>query len=153
LAAHLKRLQQRKQLFQSSMQSSSSACDHPAFSASSVFQGLPQTSRSSDATLMTSVAASMSTESVIECVNGLSLEQSTDVEKHTMVKRKDVPLFTIKQVGLVCERMMKEREEKLQEEYDQILTAKLSEQYEAFLKFNQDQLHRQFGESAASYVS
>lgn len=67
--------------------------------------------------------------------------------------KKDVPLFSLRQVGMVCERLLKEREDQIRQEYDQVLTGKLAEQYEAFLKFNHDQLHRRFQESAASYVS
>ncbi|KAK2189541.1 hypothetical protein NP493_103g06046 [Ridgeia piscesae] len=67
--------------------------------------------------------------------------------------KRDTPLFTFKQVSLVCDRMLKEREQQIREQYDKVLTCKLSEQYEAFLKFNHDQLHRRFGETAASYVS
>jgi hypothetical protein len=67
--------------------------------------------------------------------------------------KKEAPLFTFRQVSLVCERMLKEREEQIRQEYDKVLISKMAEQYEAFLKFNHDQLHRRFGESAASYVS
>jgi len=68
--------------------------------------------------------------------------------------RRETPLFTLKQVGLVCERMLREREEAIRQEYDKVLTSKLAEQYEAFLKFNHDQLSRRYGgECAASYVS
>jgi len=66
---------------------------------------------------------------------------------------RDTPVLSLRQVGLVCERMMQEREDQLREEYDKVLNDKLNEQYEAFLKFNHDQLHRKFGETAASYVS
>ncbi|XP_050422738.1 akirin [Adelges cooleyi] len=57
---------------------------------------------------------------------------------------KDKPLFTFRQVGIICERMLNERESQLREEYDKILNMKLSEQYEAFVKFSNDQLHRRF---------
>lgn len=66
---------------------------------------------------------------------------------------KDQPLLTLKQAGLVCERMIREKEEKLKEEYEKVLSTKLVEQYEAFLKFNHDELYRHFGETASSYVS
>ena len=39
------------------------------------------------------------------------------------------PLFTLKQVQLICERMLKEREKQLQEEYDKVLNQKLSGKY------------------------
>lgn len=67
--------------------------------------------------------------------------------------KRDAPLFTFKQMSMFCERLLKEREDQVREEYNKVLTTKLAEQYEAFLKFNHDQLHRRFGESAASYVS
>ncbi|TRY84467.1 hypothetical protein DNTS_035821 [Danionella cerebrum] len=64
--------------------------------------------------------------------------------------RLEQPLFTLRQVGLICERLLKEREEKVRDEYDQILTSKLAEQYDAFVKFTHDQLMRRFGEQPAS---
>lgn len=81
---------------------------------------------------------------------------------------------------MICERLLKEREEKIREEYDEILTTKLAglclcvshlmtpirstelqktkfsffffltEQYDAFVKFTHDQLMRRFGEQPAS---
>lgn len=85
-------------------------------------------------------------------------DQPTDSQANTSCQllspsKKDVPLFTFKHLSMICERMLKEREEHIKEEYDKVLTCKLAEQYEAFLKFNHDQLHRRFNESAASYVS
>jgi len=66
---------------------------------------------------------------------------------------KDVPMFTQKQMTLLCERMIREKENELGEQYGKALSSKLAEQYDAFLKFNEDEFHRQFNESAASYVS
>lgn len=67
---------------------------------------------------------------------------------------RDKPLFTFRQVGMICERMLSERESQLREEYDRILNMKLSEQYDAFVKFSNDQLHRRFELSAIpSYLS
>ncbi|XP_067947710.1 akirin-2-like [Watersipora subatra] len=70
-------------------------------------------------------------------------------------QRKDTtPLFTFKQMTVLCERMVKEQTERLCEEYDQVLASKLAEQYEAFLKFNHDQIHSHFANSSdASYLS
>ncbi|XP_077367329.1 akirin-2 [Festucalex cinctus] len=67
--------------------------------------------------------------------------------------RKEQPLFSLRQVGMICERLLKEREDKIREDYDEILTMKLAEQYDAFVKFTHDQLMRRFGEQPASYVS
>ncbi|XP_015591813.1 akirin-2 [Cephus cinctus] len=67
---------------------------------------------------------------------------------------KEKPLFTFRQVGLICERMLKEQETQIREEYDQILTMKLSEQYDAFVKFTYDQIQKRFESAAApSYLS
>ncbi|VUZ52142.1 unnamed protein product [Hymenolepis diminuta] len=65
----------------------------------------------------------------------------------------DVPLFTIRQVTTLCHNLIREREEKLREEYDTILCGKLAEQYTALLKFNQDQLSNRFKDAPMSYVS
>uniref|UniRef100_A0A8D0G3S9 Akirin-2 n=1 Tax=Sphenodon punctatus TaxID=8508 RepID=A0A8D0G3S9_SPHPU len=67
--------------------------------------------------------------------------------------KKEQPLFTLRQVGMICERLLKEREEKIREEYEEILTTKLAEQYDAFVKFTHDQIMRRYGEQPASYVS
>ena len=40
--------------------------------------------------------------------------------------KKEQPLFTLRQVGLICERLLKEREEKVREEYEEILNTKLA---------------------------
>ncbi|KAF7395779.1 hypothetical protein HZH68_009829 [Vespula germanica] len=62
---------------------------------------------------------------------------------------KEKPLFTFRQVGLICERMLKEQETQIREEYDQILNMKLSEQYDAFVKFTYDQIQKRFESAAA----
>ena len=53
------------------------------------------------------------------------------------------------QVSLICERMLKERETEIREEYDRVLTLKLAEQYDAFVKFTHDQLQKRFEANAA----
>ncbi len=45
---------------------------------------------------------------------------------------KDQPMFTAKQVILLCERLWKEREEKLKAEYDQVLHERLLGLYELY---------------------
>lgn len=53
---------------------------------------------------------------------------------------------------MICERMLKEREEKLREQYDAVLNTKLAEQYDAFVKFTYDQIQRRY-EAAPSCKS
>lgn len=55
-------------------------------------------------------------------------------------------------VQMICERMLKEREEKLREQYDAVLNTKLAEQYDAFVKFTHDQIQRRY-EAAPSCKS
>lgn len=69
-----------------------------------------------------------------------------------MVKHPEKALFTFKQVQMICERMLKEREDALREQYDAVLTNKLAEQYDAFVKFTYDQIQRRY-EAAPSYLS
>lgn len=45
---------------------------------------------------------------------------------------------------MICESMLKEREESLREQYDAVLTTKLAEQYDAFVKFTYDQIQRRY---------
>lgn len=68
------------------------------------------------------------------------------------VRNPEKGLFTFKQVQMICERMLKEREDKLREQYDHVLTTKLAEQYDAFVKFTYDQIQRRY-EAAPSYLS
>lgn len=66
---------------------------------------------------------------------------------------KEQQTLTLKQVATLCERLWKEREEKLREQYDQVLNERLTEQYDSFLKFTQDQIMRKYQQSSCSYVS
>jgi hypothetical protein len=70
-----------------------------------------------------------------------------------MLSHNDLPLFSMNQVNQICERMMKEREQLLRDEYDKILTQKLNEQYDAFVKFTHEQIQRRFESSQCTYVS
>ncbi|CAO1356404.1 unnamed protein product, partial [Diamesa serratosioi] len=60
------------------------------------------------------------------------------------VRNPEMALFTFKQVQMICERMLKEREESLREQYDAVLNTKLAEQYDAFVKFTYDQIQRRY---------
>jgi len=67
---------------------------------------------------------------------------------------RDKPIFTLKQMTLIAERMCQERVDQVRQEYDQILQQKLSEQYESFVKFIDQQIQRRFNEAQApSYLS
>lgn len=50
--------------------------------------------------------------------------------------RKDQPSFTLKQVSYLCERLLKDHEEKIREEYEQILNTKLAGNHLSSLEMN-----------------
>lgn len=63
-------------------------------------------------------------------------------------------LFTYKEVQMICERMLKEQEDNLREQYDAVLTTKLAEQYDVFVKFTYDQIQKRYDSATApSYLS
>lgn len=72
---------------------------------------------------------------------------------NTITSHNDLPIFSMNQVNQICDRMLKEREQMLREQYDKILTQKLSEQYDTFVKFTHEQIQRRFENSQCSYVS
>jgi len=61
-----------------------------------------------------------------------------------LMRHGEKALFTFKQVQLICESMIKERENQLRERYESVLTTKLAEQYDAFVKFTYDQIQRRY---------
>jgi len=64
------------------------------------------------------------------------------------------PIFTLKQMIMIADRMCAERVEQVRAVYDNILQQKLSEQYDAFVKFIDHQIQKRFDESQApSYLS
>ena len=64
------------------------------------------------------------------------------------------PIFTLKQMSMMVERKCEERVEQARSEYDIILQQKLSEQYDAFVKFFELQIQKRLTEAQApSYLS
>lgn len=49
---------------------------------------------------------------------------------------------------MICERMIRERESEIREEYDSVLSTKLAEQYDAFVKFTYDQIQKNYNAAA-----
>jgi hypothetical protein len=49
--------------------------------------------------------------------------------------------------------MLRELESEIREEYDNVLTGKLAEQYDAFVKFTYDQIHKNYSTAPPSYLS
>lgn len=93
------------------------------------------------------------TNSTSDCSDEETVSSQDSKQQETRTNPNSSHLLTLKQVNMICARLLKEREEKIREEYDQILSNKLHEQYEGFVRFTQDQLTRRFSELQFSYVS
>lgn len=68
----------------------------------------------------------------------------------------EAPVLTVRQTQIICEKLVKDREKKLRDEYDRILLSKLAEQYDTFVRFTHDHLEKRYSESnshQASYLS
>jgi len=86
--------------------------------------------------------------------DGATTSQSPRVTAKVLVGTKEKPVFTLKQMSIICERMCQERTDKVRQEYDKILQQKLSEQYDAFVKFIDHQIQQRFNQSQLpSYLS
>ncbi|VTJ80250.1 Hypothetical predicted protein, partial [Marmota monax] len=65
--------------------------------------------------------------------------------------KKDQLTFIFGQIGIICETLLKDFEDKIREKNEQILNTKLAEQYESFVKFTYDQVMHQYGTRPTSY--
>jgi len=63
------------------------------------------------------------------------------------------PMFSMKQVVSICAKLLKQREDQVRSEYDRLLEGRLAEQYETFVRWTQDELHRRYNDGTPSYVS
>jgi len=83
----------------------------------------------------------------------LTAELPSVVVSNSFDNLREKPFFTFKQVQTICERLLKEQEARLCAEYDKILNAKLAEQYDSFVRFTYDQIHRRLEDTPMSYLS
>lgn len=67
-------------------------------------------------------------------------------------KGNETPILTIRQTQIICEKLVRDREQKLREEYDRILLSKLAEQYDLFVKYTHDHIEKR-NTHQASYLS
>jgi len=85
--------------------------------------------------------------------SGVASSFHAQEQQSSAAAQSDRPLFTYKQVRMICERLLKEQETRLREEYDQVMNARLSEQYDTFVRFTYDQIHRRIDDSPMTYLS
>merc|ERR1712070_564711 len=62
-------------------------------------------------------------------------------------------LYTSEELREIVQRALMRREGELRAEYDQILQARLSEQFNNFRRFHEDYVSRQLNQSSYSYMS
>ena len=83
-----------------------------------------------------------------------SRKKSSSSSKSLANINNNEPLFTFNHVVLIVERILREKEESIRREYDAILSQRLAEQYDQFVKFSYDQIQRRFdSQSLPSYLS
>jgi len=169
LRDELKRMKRRRQLVPyvdetaaaAASPSSSSSSAAAAASTSSIHSApsSPEPMEGSSSAASTnrsssSAAAAASAASPAAKTAAAAAASQQPLSAKALVGTKEKPVFTLKQMSIICERMCQERTDKVRQEYDKILQQKLSEQYDAFVKFIDHQIQQRFNQSQLpSYLS
>ena len=107
VAQEMRRMQRRRQLHYPSSTHSASMSSTPATSTPEKAEYVPSCSTPPD--------------------HSPQMSQSlTNLLSSMPHIKKDVPLFTFRQVSLICERLVRDREEAVVEQYDKVLNCKLA---------------------------
>lgn len=86
--------------------------------------------------------------------NNTSTVRVSEMEEHRGNLSDDmVAIFSLKQVDAICKNILREQESNVRQHFDRVLSDKLAEQYESFVRFNEEHLRKRFCNSIASYVS
>lgn len=54
----------------------------------------------------------------------------------------DIPMFNHNQTAQICARLLREQDKLLREQYEKLLSTKLNEQYEQFVRYSHDSIHK-----------
>lgn len=98
-------------------------------------------------------ADSSSASSLLQQQQGKEGGESSSAGEGSSSPKKENQMISLKQACIICERLLKEQEETLCEDYEKALIEKLSEQYSAYIKFSQDQLQSNNIDHSESYIS
>jgi hypothetical protein len=71
-----------------------------------------------------------------------SLKSSSLTNLPSSSSTDDTPMFTYNQTAQMCARLLREQDKSLREQYEQLLTTKLNEQYEQFVRYSHDSVHK-----------
>jgi len=146
LQAELRRMQRRKEIKAQHRSRREQDCSSGSDSEPEMMTASTSSSTLLESSQFSASTSSSSKETAVDDV----MPSSPDARP---TNQEDKPLFNFKQVSLICERLVREREEALREEYDKVLSEKLAEQYDAFVKFTYDQIQRRLNDRPMSYVS
>ncbi len=67
---------------------------------------------------------------------------STSLTSLTSSTTDDIPMFTYNQTAQMCARLLHEQDKSIREQYEQLLTTKLNEQYDQFVRYSHDSVHK-----------
>lgn len=88
--------------------------------------------------------------------SGSESEGETNMQKTSSMKDLyEKPQFSLKQVMMICERLLKQQEVRLRYEYETVLNQRLEEQHEQYVQFAREQIERQHQDDGVelSYLS
>ena len=60
----------------------------------------------------------------------------------TATANDDTPMLTYAQTAQMCARLLREQDRSIREQYEQILSTKLTEQYDTFIRYTHDSVHK-----------
>ena len=60
----------------------------------------------------------------------------------TATAHEDTPMLTYAQTAQMCARLLREQDRSIREQYEQILSTKLTEQYDTFIRYTHDSVHK-----------
>ena len=55
----------------------------------------------------------------------------------------DTPMFTSAQTTQMCARLLREQDQAIRQQYEELLKSKLNEQYDAFIRYSHDSVHKE----------
>lgn len=85
--------------------------------------------------------------------SGLTRCKSPESKKISFSNPDTELRLTLRNVAMICETLLRQREDSIREEYDKVLHEKLQEQYEIWCRYNQDQLQQHKPSSSSNYIS
>jgi len=84
---------------------------------------------------------------------GCTTEHQKSTQPMDIASLYEKPQFSLKQVKLICERLLKEQEIRLRYEYETALNKKLEEQHESYVQFAKEQIDCRSSNNDFFYLS